>query len=232
MRDTLSMIREAIGEESYLLGCIAPFLPFIGYADGMRIAGDVGAQWEGAYGPVNMLRELFADNYFQNIYWQNDPDCILLRHFANSLSETERESLALLQALSGGITATSDPLHRLDERAMALLRMIKPTEDAHKPSLPHLEEECEERVVCHSLPQGQLLYVLNPADHPLTVAVHFDRYFPGTDQKLWYVRRWHRGACEQPKTSYDTVLRPHESMLLFLTERPLVKEPENLWVWE
>ena len=79
LRSTLRMIREEIGQESYLLGCIAPFLPFIGYADGMRIAGDVGAQWEGAYGPVNMLRELAADNYFQNLYWQNDPDSVLLR---------------------------------------------------------------------------------------------------------------------------------------------------------
>lgn len=72
LRNTLKTIREAIGEESYLLGCIAPFLPFIGYADGMRIAGDVGAQWAEDYGPVNMIRELAADNYFNNIYWQND----------------------------------------------------------------------------------------------------------------------------------------------------------------
>ena len=43
MRNTLDVIRRAIGEESYLLGCIAPFMPFIGYADGMRLAGDCGA---------------------------------------------------------------------------------------------------------------------------------------------------------------------------------------------
>lgn len=44
LRRTLAVIRGAIGEDSYLLGCIAPFMPFIGYADGMRLAGDCGAQ--------------------------------------------------------------------------------------------------------------------------------------------------------------------------------------------
>ena len=39
MRNTLEVIRSAIGDESYLLSCIAPFMPFIGYADGMRLAG-------------------------------------------------------------------------------------------------------------------------------------------------------------------------------------------------
>ena len=106
LRDTLQVIREAIGEESYLLGCIAPFLPFIGYADGMRIAGDVGAQWNGAYSPENLLREITADNYFQQIYWQNDPDGVMLRDFDNFLTSREIRSLALLQAISGGVVTT------------------------------------------------------------------------------------------------------------------------------
>ena len=52
LRRTLAAIRNAIGEDSYLLGCIAPFMPFIGYADGMRLAGDCGAQWAEPYGPA------------------------------------------------------------------------------------------------------------------------------------------------------------------------------------
>ncbi len=78
MRDTMAMIRDAIGEDSYLLGSIAPFMPCIGYVDGMRIASDMGAQWtEGAFGPANLLQELPYDNYFNR---QNDPDSVILRH--------------------------------------------------------------------------------------------------------------------------------------------------------
>jgi hypothetical protein len=44
LREMLAMIREVIGEESYLLCSIAPFMPCLGYADGMRIASDMGAQ--------------------------------------------------------------------------------------------------------------------------------------------------------------------------------------------
>ena len=61
-RDVMTMIRETIGEDARWLGCIAPFMPALGYVDMMRIGGDVGAQWEeGGFGPVNMLQELTAD---------------------------------------------------------------------------------------------------------------------------------------------------------------------------
>ena len=102
LRKTLAAIRSAIGEDSYLLGCIAPFMPFLGFADGMRLAGDCGAQWEASYGPINLLREFPCDNYFNHIFWQNDPDAMLLRDFDTKLTKEETRSLALLQALSGG----------------------------------------------------------------------------------------------------------------------------------
>ena len=44
VRDVLDMIREEIGEESFWLGCIAPYAPFIGLADAMRIAADVSEE--------------------------------------------------------------------------------------------------------------------------------------------------------------------------------------------
>ena len=101
LRAMMAMIREAIGEESFLLGSIAPFMPCIGYTDGMRIASDMGAQWTaGAFGPSNLLQELPYDNYFNNVFWQNDPDAVILREFGTHLTEEETRSLALLQALS------------------------------------------------------------------------------------------------------------------------------------
>ena len=226
LRNTLKMIREAIGEESYLLGCIAPFLPFIGYADGMRIAGDVGAQWAEDYGPVNMLRELQADTYFNHIYWQNDPDSVLLRDFAIHLQPHEIYSLALLQALSGGAVTTSDPIHEISEERRELLHFITPREKV-RPQLPYFGQEREDIVLLHRLKQGNLLYAMNPTDRPLTVVYRFQEFF---QEKEWYIRTYGGNASEKSEL-YTTILKPHDCVLLFLTRQPLERVPENLWEW-
>lgn len=226
LRNTLRVIRESIGEESYLLGCIAPFMPFIGYADGMRIAGDVGAQWDGAYGPVNMIRELAADNYFNHIFWQNDPDSVLLRDFDIHLKSHEIRSLALYQALSGGAVTTSDPIHRIGEDRRELLRFIIP-DGKVRPRLPYLGQDRDDVVLVHELKQGKLLYSLNPTDRPLTVVYRFGEFF---DKKEWYVRRYGSEGTEKSPL-FTTVLQPHDSVLLFLTGEPLEAEPKNMWIW-
>ena len=227
-RNTIHMIREEIGEESYLLGCIAPFLPFIGYADGMRIAGDVGAQWEGAYGPVNLLREIQADNYFQNVYWQNDPDSVLLRDFDIFLTPEEIESLALLQAVSGGIITTSDPLHRFSAERKELLDFIRPTKDEHTPVYPFLGEEREEIVITHSLEQGSLLYILNPTERELTRVYRIEELF-GKKYRYWL--RWEEACIEKDDSMILVTLKPHECALYFLADHSLKQKPQNLWNW-
>lgn len=225
-RDTLQVIREAIGEESYFLGCIAPFLPFIGYADGMRIAGDVGAQWEEEFGPVNMIREVTADNYFNHIYWQNDPDSMLLREFEIFLKPHEVQSLALLQALSGGMVTTSDPIHKIGEDRKRLLRFLMPKERV-SPVLPYLGRENSLVVLLHRLEQGNLLYAMNPTEESLTAAWVFEELL---GEKDWYLRRYGQEWVEK-RDWYTTVLAPHDCCLLFLTREPLKREPENLWQW-
>lgn len=224
LRNTLKTIREAIGEESYLLGCIAPFLPFIGYADGMRIAGDVGAQWAEDYGPVNMIRELAADNYFNNIYWQNDPDSVLLRDFDIFLKPHEIRSLALLQALSGGAVTTSDPVHRIGQDRKDLLSFIMPKTKAC-PEFPYLTEDREDVVLIHRLKKGNLLYALNPSEKPLTVIYYFEELF---GEKEWHVLEYGKSTPEK-NSFYITTLKPHDSVLLFLTKEPLSECPGNLW---
>lgn len=230
MRDTLQMIREEIGEESYLLGSIAPFMPCIGYVDGMRIASDMGAQWtDGAFGPANLLQELPYDNYFNNVYWQNDPDSVILRQFATHLTDEETWSIALLQALSGGIITTSDPVTQLGEDRRRLLGFIRP-DKKHSADMPYLTDDREEIVITHSLIDWNLLYVLNPTDHPMRICYRMDELF-GTEAFFQYRFDWNggdvtaSGRCE----SFSDTLAPHTSALVFLTEEPLTEKPSNLW---
>lgn len=230
MRTVLAEIRSAIGEDSYLLGCIAPLMPFIGYADGMRLAGDCGAQWADTYGPVNLLQEIPCGNYFNHLFWQNDPDAMLLRDFDTMLKPEEVWSLALLQALSGGIVSTSDPVHLLGEDRKRLLRLVEP-HDYVMPQYRCFGLNRKELIITHNLRQGSILFVMNPTEEPLTVVLKMSELF-GKDCK------WHTGHLDitgswnsdQEDLVVETIM-PHQSKLMFITKEPLRSAPENLWIW-
>lgn len=165
-REYLQMIREAIGEESYWLGCIAPFLPFVGYADGMRIGGDVGSSWDGEFGPQNMMQCLVGNNYTNHNYYQTDPDAVMLREFQIRLNEREIHSLALLAAISGSCIYTSDPLHLIEKDRLELFRFLKP-DVRRKASIPFLGEERKEIVLVQHGKDSSLIFVLNKSEDVL-----------------------------------------------------------------
>lgn len=169
-RDVLQMIREEIGEEDYWLGCIAPFYPFIGFADGMRIGGDVGSSWDGEFGPQNMIHSVEGNYYMNFSYFQNDPDAVMLRDFHIRLNEREIYSLALYQCLSGGCVYTSEPLHMISSERRKLWRFIKPRLDRHPvPYFPFMEEERTEKVIVYHGEDGRgVIYIFNPSNSPIT----------------------------------------------------------------
>jgi hypothetical protein len=219
-RDVLATIRGAIGEESFWLGCIAPFLPFIGFADGMRIGGDVGADWKGGFGPQNMLQETQADQYFNNLWWQNDPDAILVRNFHNHLTDAEVRSLALWQGMLGGVICTSDPLHELSPERQALWRFLAPG-DPWTVDLPFFNTEEPLRVAVRQFadPQAWAVLVFNATDEPMT------RNFTLTEltgQEALHAFTWGpEGSSAIGKV--DALLLtvpPHSAELYYLTSSP------------
>lgn len=111
LRRTLERIRRAIGEESTWLACIAPFAPFLGYADAMRVGGDVTPDWNPG-GPNDALVPLLPNaDHMNGIWWLNDPDAVILRDFHTSLTPEEAYALAMWQGFHAGVLNTSDPLH-------------------------------------------------------------------------------------------------------------------------
>jgi len=217
-RDVLAMIRAAIGEESFLLGCVGPFLPFLGYADAMRIGGDVGADWKGGFGPQNMLQESQADQYFNNVWWQNDPDAILVRDFHTHLTDTEVRGLALWQAILGGVICTSDPLHETSPARQALWRFLAPG----KPwttTLPYFNNDEILRVAVRQFadPPAWAVLIFNATDAPIT------RRFPLaelTGEETLYAYQWGpEGSAEIGKLDHLLLtVAPHSAELYYLTE--------------
>ena len=167
-REVLQMIREEIGQETFWLGCIAPYMPFVGYADAMRIGGDVGASWAGGFGPQNMLQETVGSQHFNNVFWQNDPDVILLRNFHIELSDDEITSLALWQAIMGGVVATSDSLHEISDSRRALWRFVQPSLDSGTATLPLRTQRHRPLVAVRALASGDhCVLVFNTTDGPV-----------------------------------------------------------------
>jgi alpha-galactosidase len=68
--------------------------------------------WEGHYSAESLLRDQASRNFGNGIFWQADPDCILLRERFHHLTDEQVRSLALFAGLAGGVLMTSD---RLDE---------------------------------------------------------------------------------------------------------------------
>lgn len=226
-REYLQMIRDAIGEDSYWLGCIAPFIPFVGYADGMRIGGDVGSAWDGEFGPQNMMRCLVGNNYTNHHYYQTDPDAVMLRDFQIRLNECEIYSLALLAAMSGSCIYTSDPLHRIAKERRELFDFIKP-DIRRKPYLPYLAEERKEIVMVQKGEKKSLLFILNKSETPLT------QLYPMSELGIpeeWKIVRLKDGKTETLwNGSLPVEAEPHGCRLYLAAENPDIEiSYENLW---
>ncbi len=228
-REVLQMIREEIGEESYWLGCIAPFFPFIGYADAMRIGDDVGSSWDGRFNPHNMIASVKGNLHTNYAYYQTDPDSIFLRNFHIRLDEREIRSLALYAALSGGCVYTSDPIQKLPQSRKDLLWFIQP-DRKRKARDPYLTKPCDDQVLLQDSEDGtrSLLLVFNSSE-----TEHFGEFrlpdlgktgpvyvtdFDGTLQNCF---------CE------DRILLrtpPHGCHLLLLSSEPVQQlYKDNMW---
>ena len=226
-RETLKMIRSCIGVESAWLGCISPFLPSIGYMDMMRIGGDVGAQWEKqGFGPTNMIREIIGDSYFNHVYWTNDPDATMLRDFHIHLKPAEIESLALLQAVSGGLITTSDPIHLIAEDRMELLEFIVP-KGLYDPILPCLEEDSSIIIILQKLNQGWLAFFMNPTEQAIIYPCEWEKWIGNIS--LFARKRY--GESSALKDIPYVKIMPHESSLYFISSEIIIEEPKNLWEW-
>jgi len=219
-RDLLEVIRKEIGEESYWLACIAPFAPFIGFADGMRIAGDVGASWEGGFGPRNMIQESQGDQYFNNVWWHNDPDAILLRNFHIHLSDREIKSLALWQGILGGVVCTSAPFHEIAKQRLDLWNFLRPGNSPRSACLPFLGQERKLLVAArqHEKRKAWALLVFNPGEDSVTEAVALK---DAVGKESATVFQWTWDGPAVPIGQRDILfpdLAPHDSILYYISE--------------
>ncbi|MCW2643583.1 MAG: glycoside hydrolase, partial [Dactylosporangium sp.] len=124
-RSGVTLIREAIGAESYLLGCGAPILPSVGLVDAMRVSADVAPTYDAWDGDASQPSQFGATistvgrAWQHGRFWVNDPDCIVAR------PQIERRAeWADVVGRYGGLRASSDRIAELDDWGMETTRRL------------------------------------------------------------------------------------------------------------
>jgi alpha-galactosidase len=127
-RRGLSVIREAIGADAYLLGCGAPILPSVGLVDAMRVGPDISHSFEPEDGDLSQPSQRGAARntrwraWQHGRFWVADPDCLV----AGTHVE-RREEWADVVERHGGLRSSSDRLRELDDWGLATTRrLIRP----------------------------------------------------------------------------------------------------------
>ncbi|MBE0674071.1 MAG: alpha-galactosidase [Bacteroidales bacterium] len=123
-RETLDIMREAIGDESYLLGCWGLPIEGVGIMNGSRTGGDVVLGWRGGFDVA--LRPTMQSYYLHNIAWYTDPDVMMLRA---PLTLEQARAWATLQGLTGQALLMSDRLPDLSSEKVELMKRVYPAVD-------------------------------------------------------------------------------------------------------
>jgi alpha-galactosidase len=130
-RNALKVMREAIGEDTFLLTCGAPIIPSIGLCDAIRVGPDVAGSWESRrdavllYNPTipgtrNAIRTTINMLWLSHLI-QIDPDVAYFSTKNNTLTSEQKRLLQDL-ALVCKFKATSDLPQWLDEKDKEQLR--------------------------------------------------------------------------------------------------------------
>ncbi len=212
LRRGLQIIREAAGDETFILGCTCHFGPAVGLVDAMRVGPDVKETWFDGTNPSakHAMRMTLQRNWMHNRWWANDPDCLIVRDTDTSLDARETRFLATAVALSGGMVVASDDLAKLSparrELALALFPPPGVAAEPYDPSDGPVPSAWRA-----DLGEGRFLVgILNWTDEPRwVVATEYLR--PGEVAfDLWSGRVLGMG---------DILLPPHDAVLLQVAGR-------------
>ena len=137
-RRGLALVREALGEDTYLLGCGAPLLPSVGLVDAMRVSADVLNPEDDEAGLARLRGEqaIVARAWQHGRFWVNDPDCLVARPGFEL-----RHCWADLIDVFGGLRSASDRIQDLDDWGVRTTRRLLSTAPPPSPFDPQVMEQ-------------------------------------------------------------------------------------------
>jgi len=132
----LQTLREAAGDNVFIIGCGCPIGPAIGMVDGMRVSADTGPTWNPSF-PLPwwdnstlpclraMIRNSLTRACLSHRFFLNDPDCLLLGT-STDLTEAEVISAATIISMTGGMLLLSDDILKLSPERFEIVSKISP----------------------------------------------------------------------------------------------------------
>ena len=133
MFDGMRLLRELCGD-ALILGCGVPLLPAFGLVDYCRIGCDMSLSWDDQLymRPMHRERASTKNTILNTVFrrhldgraFRNDPDVFLLRDDNIRLTPAQRELLATVNALFGGVLFTSDNVAKYDAGKRAVYERL------------------------------------------------------------------------------------------------------------
>ncbi|MFW9971296.1 MAG: glycoside hydrolase family 36 protein, partial [Candidatus Odinarchaeota archaeon] len=137
LHNGVKAIRDAITNQSLLLGCGAPLGPCTGLVDAMRIGEDTNPKWENTnkqlmesdiHTPslkVSLINIIYRSFMHRN-FWINDPDCLMIRRTNTELNLDEIKLQLTIMGLSGGQILISDDMSELSAEEIDDAKLLIP----------------------------------------------------------------------------------------------------------
>jgi alpha-galactosidase len=122
MSEAMDWLNEVIGDKD-ILACGVPLASSFGKVSYCRVSSDVALKWEDGFlanhvryrervSTLNALRSTINRSLLNNRAFINDPDVYILRTENNQLTDTQKESLYLINQSLGGLLFTSDNIDK------------------------------------------------------------------------------------------------------------------------
>ncbi|HUX98788.1 MAG TPA: glycoside hydrolase family 36 protein [Candidatus Deferrimicrobium sp.] len=195
-RKGLETIRDAAGNETFILGCGAPFGPTIGIVDAMRVSTDTAPSFQVPFLLKFMNKLLFANletipsvasamqqnilrYFFHKHLWINDPDTLIVRH-ESKLTPHEIQFEVTAIGLLGGLLFISDNLANLSPEEVKLIQLLIPPFGTTARPIDMLTKNYPEILVLDittSFDEWKLVGIFNWSDKSKTRLLNFDEIF-------------------------------------------------------
>lgn len=218
-RNVMELIREEVGAGSFITANNTPYSPIIGIVDAVRIEQDHEWNWDEQI-TRQIIQESYNTQFFNNVFWQNDPDVVFLRDYKSEYTFEEQKSLALWTGFMGGAIGNSDNFKIMKNEKLQLWRFLEPTKRPQSAILPYWGIKTRNKVAIrrYKRPKAWGILILNDSPDPV---VETYRISDLTGDKEAWIFVWEPGfSLGLGKDEQITVsLNSHESKLFYVTEQ-------------
>ncbi len=234
-RKTMMTIRKAVGDSIFLNACGAPIGESVGIFNGSRISPDIiwekGVKDAPAWWTIfkDDARNIFLRSYFNNKFFVNDPDALVIRDYNNGsdyvkLSDNQAKFWATVVGMSGGTIFLNENMNKLSAKRKRIYEQVLPVwgKAAHPldffeqpyPTVTHIE-------VNDAAVPTQIVAIYNFTDSTINKSISLRKL--GLGNNIIAVDCWNKSIIGNLHNNIAVNKMPANSVRVFLLkDRPEV----------